>query len=127
MSRLLSAALAAALLGGCATTASSGSSEHAAASAQTPSSSTYAPIAAAPVLISGATVLVGDGQRPVGRQGRLNEVWGDNAAVTTHTLETHIYRLRQKIEPDPTNASLLLTEGGGYRLNPEGGTSSRVV
>jgi DNA-binding response OmpR family regulator len=60
------------------------------------------------------------GTKPVGRQVLLNEVWGYNAAVTTHTLETHIYRLRQKIEPDPTNARLLLTEGGGYRLDPEG-------
>ena len=60
------------------------------------------------------------GTRPVARQVLLNEVWGYNAAVTTHTLETHIYRLRQKIEPDPTNARLLVTEGGGYRLNPDG-------
>jgi DNA-binding response OmpR family regulator len=60
------------------------------------------------------------GTQPVARQVLLNEVWGYNAAVTTHTLETHIYRLRQKIEPDPTNARLLLTEGGGYRLDPEG-------
>jgi DNA-binding response OmpR family regulator len=60
------------------------------------------------------------GTRPVARQVLLNEVWGYNAAVTTHTLETHIYRLRQKIEPDPANARLLLTEGGGYRLDPEG-------
>ncbi|MDE2580522.1 MAG: response regulator transcription factor [Rhodospirillales bacterium] len=57
---------------------------------------------------------------PVARQELLGEVWGYNAAVTTHTLETHIYRLRQKIEPDPTNARLLLTENGGYRLDPEG-------
>ena len=60
------------------------------------------------------------GTKPVARQVLLNEVWGYNAAVTTHTLETHIYRLRQKIEPDPTNARLLVTEGGGYRLDPEG-------
>jgi len=59
------------------------------------------------------------GTRPVARQVLLNEVWGYNAAVTTHTLETHIYRLRQKIEPDPSNARLLVTEGGGYRLDPE--------
>ncbi len=60
------------------------------------------------------------GTKPVARQILLNEVWGYNAAVTTHTLETHIYRLRQKIEPDPTNARLLVTEGGGYRLDPAG-------
>jgi len=60
------------------------------------------------------------GARPVPRQVLLNEVWGYNAAVTTHTLETHIYRLRQKIEPDPSTARLLLTEGGGYRLDPAG-------
>ncbi|MBX9595670.1 MAG: response regulator transcription factor [Roseomonas sp.] len=59
--------------------------------------------------------------RPVGRQILLNEVWGYNSAVTTHTLETHIYRLRQKIEPDPSNARLLVTEGGGYRLDPTAG------
>jgi DNA-binding response OmpR family regulator len=60
------------------------------------------------------------GTHAVARQVLLNEVWGYNAAVTTHTLETHIYRLRQKIEPDPANARLLVTEGGGYRLDPEG-------
>jgi len=56
------------------------------------------------------------GGKPVPRQILLNEVWGYNSAVTTHTLETHVYRLRQKIEPDPTNARLLLTEAGGYKL-----------
>jgi DNA-binding response OmpR family regulator len=58
------------------------------------------------------------GQRPVPRETLLQEVWGYNSGVTTHTLETHIYRLRQKIEKDPANAMLLVTEAGGYKLVP---------
>ncbi|WP_430422574.1 response regulator transcription factor [Phenylobacterium sp.] len=58
------------------------------------------------------------GEKAVSREELLAEVWGYNAGVTTHTLETHVYRLRQKIEPDPANARLLLTEAGGYRLAP---------
>ena len=58
------------------------------------------------------------GERATGRELLLNEVWGYNAGVTTHTLETHVYRLRQKIELDPSKAEILVTEPGGYRLVP---------
>lgn len=56
------------------------------------------------------------GDRPVARATLLDEVWGYNADVTTHTLETHVYRLRRKIEPQPEAPAILLTEAGGYRL-----------
>lgn len=52
----------------------------------------------------------------VSREQLLSGVWGYNDRVTTHTLETHIYRLRQKIEADPNAAMILITESGGYRL-----------
>lgn len=58
------------------------------------------------------------GERAVPRQQLLSEVWGYNSGVTTHTLETHVYRLRQKIERDPGHAEVLLTDAGGYRLVP---------
>ncbi|MEM0930355.1 MAG: response regulator transcription factor [Pseudomonadota bacterium] len=56
------------------------------------------------------------GGQAVSRDVLLDEVWGYNSGVTTHTLETHVYRLRQKIEPNPGQAELLVTESGGYRL-----------
>ena len=55
--------------------------------------------------------------RRVDREKLLAEIWGEDAGVTTHTLETHIYRLRQKIESDPRYPSLLVFEQGGYRLD----------
>ncbi|MGH7000311.1 MAG: response regulator transcription factor [Stellaceae bacterium] len=58
------------------------------------------------------------GSRTIGRDVLLNEVWGYNSGVTTHTLETHVYRLRQKIERDPAHAEILITDAGGYRLVP---------
>lgn len=58
------------------------------------------------------------GQTVVTREVLLREVWGYNANVTTHTLETHIYRLRQKIERDPAKSQMLITEAGGYKLMP---------
>jgi len=58
------------------------------------------------------------GEKVVGRDILLHEVWGYNSGVTTHTLETHIYRLRQKIEREPSIAELLVTEAGGYKLVP---------
>ena len=58
------------------------------------------------------------GEKVISREVLLHEVWGYNAGVTTHTLETHIYRLRQKIERDPSKAELLITESGGYKLIP---------
>jgi DNA-binding response OmpR family regulator len=58
------------------------------------------------------------GEKVVSRDTLLHEVWGYNAGVTTHTLETHIYRLRQKIEKDTANAEILVTESGGYKLVP---------
>jgi len=56
------------------------------------------------------------GDRPAARKTLLGEVWGFKANVTTHTLESHIYRLRQKLEPDPANVQFLVTEPEGYRL-----------
>src|SRR5712675_3137097 len=58
------------------------------------------------------------GQRPVSRETLLQEVWGYNSGVTTHTLETHIYRLRQKVERDAASPAILVTESGGYKLVP---------
>ena len=56
------------------------------------------------------------GGKAVAREELLEEVLGYNSGVTTHTLETHVYRLRQKIELVKGEATLLLTQPGGYSL-----------
>lgn len=56
------------------------------------------------------------GGKPISREELLDKVWGYHREANTHTLETHVYRLRQKIEPEGSRARLLITESGGYRL-----------
>ena len=75
-------------------------------------------LAVFPVVLTSVILILHNraGGKPITREELLTEVWGYNAGVTTHTLETHVYRLRQKIEPDPANARLLMTDAGGYRL-----------
>jgi DNA-binding response OmpR family regulator len=56
----------------------------------------------------------------VEREMLLHAIWGYSAAVTTHTLETHIYRLRQKIESDPRFPTLLIFDRGSYQSSDRG-------
>jgi DNA-binding response OmpR family regulator len=58
------------------------------------------------------------GEQPVPRETLLGDVWGYNSGVTTHTLETHFYRLRQKIEQDAAAPAILVTQSRGYKLVP---------
>ena len=56
------------------------------------------------------------GNAVVSCEALYSGVWDHSTPLTTHTLQTHIYRLRQKIEPDPANPQIIVSEGGGYRV-----------
>ena len=56
------------------------------------------------------------GSKTISKNELLQEVWGYSPDVTTHTIETHIYRLRQKVEQEDISAQLILTSDGGYQL-----------
>ena len=61
--------------------------------------------------------LLGTDEEIVDRDTILKQVWDYNPSVTTHTLETHIYRLRQKIEIDESIPRLIISKGGGFKIN----------
>ena len=52
----------------------------------------------------------------VSRETLVGEVWGYKAGGTIHAAQTLVYRLRQKIESDPSKPEILVTRQGGYQL-----------
>src|SRR5215472_562899 len=81
----------------------------------------YDPAAARRIPLTGKEVeilrfLVQSNGRPIARQTLLREVWGYSDDASTHTVETHIHRLRRKMEQNPRRPMLLVNENGGYRL-----------
>ena len=52
----------------------------------------------------------------ISKNDLLENVWGYNKDATTHTIETHIYRLRQKVEHEDTASQIIETLEGGYKL-----------
>ena len=55
-------------------------------------------------------------QNELSRRELLRDIWGYKEGISSHTLETHIYRLRKKIEKNPSDAVILITTESGYRL-----------
>jgi DNA-binding response OmpR family regulator len=62
--------------------------------------------------------LINSGEEAVDRDELLKQVWNYSSDVTTHTLETHIYRLRQKLEIDPAIPRLIISKGGSFKIRP---------
>ena len=63
--------------------------------------------------------------RVVSREELLNEVWGYENYPSTRTVDNHVLRLRQKLEPDPANPRYFLTiHGAGYKFTPRGSVTA---
>ena len=60
--------------------------------------------------------LISSAGEAVDRDKLLKQVWNYSSDVTTHTLETHIYRLRQKLEADPSIPRLIISQAGGFSI-----------
>ena len=60
--------------------------------------------------------LISSDEETVDRDVLLQQVWNYSSDVTTHTLETHIYRLRQKLEIDTSIPRLIISKGGGFKI-----------
>jgi DNA-binding response OmpR family regulator len=67
-------------------------------------------------------------EKVISREELLNEVWGYQNYPSTRTVDNHILRLRQKLEPDPANPRFFLTmHGAGYKFVPGHGTTSKDI
>jgi DNA-binding response OmpR family regulator len=66
--------------------------------------------------------------RVVSREELLNEVWGYQNYPSTRTVDNHVLRLRQKLEPDPATPRFLMTmHGAGYKFSPGGSGPGSLV
>lgn len=63
-----------------------------------------------------AACLIDGGGATVGREALLLHVWGYRPGLDTHTLETHVYRLRRKVEADPAVPRVIVTTEDGYQF-----------
>ena len=56
------------------------------------------------------------GDKPVSRETIMKDVLGYSGDASTHTIQSHIHRIRQKIEANPANCAILVTDDTGYRI-----------